>query len=92
MTFEHVGAGLYTFDVNEPIGFAIAGEDRIFHSADATRGGKNKITPRSAEVPEPVAVRYAWTDNPVINDQSRAGLPLTPLRIGQWPGVTALAE
>ncbi|TWT89193.1 sialate O-acetylesterase [Neorhodopirellula pilleata] len=92
LTFDYVGAGLYTFDVNEPIGFAIAGEDRVFHTADAKLVGKNKIIVSSTEVPEPVAVRYAWADNPVSNVQSRDGLPLTPFRTDQWPGVTAPAE
>ena len=37
---------------------------------------------------EPVAVRYAWADNPVCNLYSAEGLPLTPFRTDDWPGVT----
>jgi len=89
LTFDHVGAGIYTFDVDEAIGFTIAGEDRVFHRADAKLVGKDSIVVSSPEVPEPIAVRYAWADNPVSNVQSRDGLPLTPFRTDQWPGVTA---
>ena len=38
---------------------------------------------------EPVAVRYAWADNPVCNLQNKAGLPATPFRTDNWPGITA---
>jgi sialate O-acetylesterase len=42
----------------------------------------------SEAVPEPVAVRYAWADNPVCNVYSKAGLPLTPFRTDDFPGLT----
>ena len=35
-----------------------------------------------------MAVRYAWADNPVCNLYSDAGLPVTPFRTDDWPGVT----
>jgi sialate O-acetylesterase len=90
LTFDHVGNnGLYTFDVNEPVGFDIAGEDKKFVTAQARLIPPNKIEVWSDEVSEPVAVRYAWADNPVCNVQSRDGLPLTPFRTDDWPGVTA---
>ena len=46
----------------------------------------------SPEVPQPVAVRYAWADNPVCNMYSTSGLPLTPFRTDDFPGVTADAK
>ena len=42
----------------------------------------------SDKVKEPAAVRYAWADNPVVNMYSTGGLPLTPFRTDDWPGVT----
>ena len=39
-------------------------------------------------VADPVAVRYAWADNPVCNMFDGAGLPLTPFRTDDFPGVT----
>lgn len=92
VTFDHVGAGLYTFDVRQPIGFAIAGEDRQFVWAQAELVGNNQVRVWSDDVAEPVAVRYAWADNPVCNLQSRDGLPATPFRTDDWPGITAEAK
>lgn len=89
LTFDHVGGGLDTFDVRSPIGFAIAGEDRNFVWADAKIVSKDKIEVWSDQVSNPVAVRYAWADNPVCNLQSKEGLPATPFRTDDWPGVTA---
>lgn len=89
LTFEHVGAGLRPFDVAEPRGFAIAGSDKKFVWAQARIAGRDKIVVWSHQVPEPVAVRYAWSDNPVANVYSAEGLPLTPFRTDDWPGVTA---
>jgi sialate O-acetylesterase len=40
-------------------------------------------------VAEPVAVRYAWADNPICNLYTTEGLPLTPFRTDDWPGRTA---
>ncbi len=89
LTFEHVGGGLDLFDVQTPIGFTIAGEDREFVSAQAKIVDKTQIEVWSDAVKNPVAVRYAWADNPVCNVQSVEGLPLTPFRTDQWPGVTS---
>jgi sialate O-acetylesterase len=74
--------------VNEPRGFAIAGEDKKFVPAKAKIVGPNTIEVWSDEVKQPVAVRYAWADNPVCNVYGASGLPLTPFRTDDWPGVT----
>ena len=88
LDFQNVGSGLYTFDVKRPVGFTVAGEDRQFHRAEAALLDSDTIEVWSAQVDQPVAVRYAWADNPVSNVQSRDGLPMTPFRTDQWPGVT----
>ena len=87
--FDHVGAKIDTFDVNEPIGFTIAGEDRKFVVAQAKIVDKDTIQVWNDAIKNPVSVRYAWADNPVCNVQSAEGLPLTPFRTDDWPGVTA---
>ncbi|MFT5826153.1 MAG: sialate O-acetylesterase [Yoonia sp.] len=90
LSFDHLSNhGLYTFDVKHPIGFTIAGDDQVFITADAKILGKNKVLVSSASVPNPVAVRYAWANNPVANLQDRNGLPVTPFRTDDWPGITA---
>jgi sialate O-acetylesterase len=69
-------------------GFAIAGEDRKFVWADARIDGDSVIV-SSPKVMKPVAVRYGWADNPIANLYNRAGLPASPFRTDDWPGVTA---
>ncbi len=85
--FDHVGGGLVARP-NEPLkGFAIAGADRKFVWADAKIDGDSVVV-SSSEVSEPVAVRYAWADNPVCNLYNKEGLPASPFRTDDWPGVT----
>ncbi|MBM80216.1 MAG: sialate O-acetylesterase [Planctomycetaceae bacterium] len=86
---DHVGSALYTFDVREPIGFTIAGEDKKFYNAKAKLVGKDSVEVWSDQVAKPVAVRYAWADNPICNLRSRDGLPATPFRTDDWEGITA---
>jgi len=75
----------------EPRGFTIAGADKQFVAAKATILPDGRIEVESATVAEPVAVRYAWADNPICNMYSSSGLPLTPFRTDDFPGVTAVA-
>lgn len=90
LTFDPVShGGLRAFDTEKVEGFSIAGEDRQFVWADAEIVGKNKVKVSSDSVAEPVAVRYGWAINPVANLQDRNGLPVTPFRTDDWPGVTA---
>ncbi len=92
LTFDHVGSGWRPFDVPQPVGFTIAGDDRQFVHAEAKIQQDGSIVVSSDEVNDPVAVRYGWADNPVVNMYNNAGLPLTPFRTDQWPGVTADAK
>ena len=69
--------------------FALAGEDRVFHSAMATITNGTNIVLQSAQVPTPVAVRYAWCDNPVgRNLYNEGGFPALPFRTDDWPLTT----
>ncbi len=76
--------GMKTSDGQKPKGFAIAGEDRKFVWADAEIQGDHVIV-SSPQVPKPVAVRYAWADNPECNLVNEAGLPASPFRTDDWP-------
>lgn len=69
-------------------GFAIADADRQWHWADARIEG-NTVVVSSPDVRYPVAVRYAWADNPECNLVNADGLPASPFRTDNWPGVTA---
>ncbi|MEI6239423.1 MAG: sialate O-acetylesterase [Planctomycetia bacterium] len=95
LAFDNVdakAAGWRPFDVAEPVGFTIAGADKKFVAAQAKILPDGMIEVWSDAVAEPVAVRYAWADNPVCNMYSAAGLPLTPFRTDDFPGVTATAN
>jgi sialate O-acetylesterase len=70
------------------IGFTICGQDRKFHHADA-RIEANTVVVTSDAVPEPVAVRYGWADHPVCNLFNVEGLPASPFRTDDFPGITA---
>ena len=69
-------------------GFAIAGADKNFVWAEARIAG-DKIIVSSPSVQEPVAVRYAWADNPVFSVSSKDDLPLAPFRTDEWAAGTA---
>ena len=88
LTFDHVDGGWRPFDVKQPVGFAIAGADKKFVRADATILADGRIEVSSTTIADPVAVRYAWADNPICNMFDGAGLPMTPFRTDDWPGVT----
>jgi sialate O-acetylesterase len=88
VTFEHVGGGLITSSVKPPIGFAVSGKEQKFVWAQARIIGEDKVEVWADQVPDPVAVRYAWADNPMCNLENREGLPVTPFRTDDWPGVT----
>ena len=88
LSFDHANGRLRAVDGGTVRGFAIAGEDKKFVSADAKIGNDGTITVSSDKVPAPVAVRYAWADNPVCNVYDNARLPLTPFRTDEWRGVT----
>ena len=87
LRFDYVGGGLVASDGEALKGFAIAGADRKFVWADATIDGKTVVV-SSEDVAKPVAVRYAWADNPVCNLYNKENLPAGPFRTDDWPGVT----
>jgi sialate O-acetylesterase len=86
ISFDHLGGGLVAHD-GSPRGFTIAGKDRKFYKALAKIDG-NRIIVWSDEVPNPVSVRYGWLDYPDCNIYNKAGLPASPFRTDEWPGVT----
>ncbi|MEO2015087.1 MAG: sialate O-acetylesterase, partial [Fuerstiella sp.] len=92
LTFDHIAGGLRTVDVNDVRGFAICGEDRKWVWANAKITGTDSIEVWSDDVAAPVAVRYAWANNPVCNVHSRIGLPLTPFRTDNFPMTTKPAD
>jgi len=62
--------------------FEVAGENRIFHPAEAWVS-RNRVYVKSKEVKKPVAVRYAWRDW-VVGDLMHDGLPVSSFRTDNW--------
>lgn len=86
IAFTH-GKGL-TVKGAELKGFAVAGQDHKFVYAKAEVQG-NEVAVWSDLVETPVAVRYGWDFAPECNLYNAAGLPASPFRTDDWPGVTA---
>jgi sialate O-acetylesterase len=72
-------------------GFAVCGLDKKFVWAKAEVDG-DKVIVSSPDVKEPVAVRYGWSDFPVLNLWNKAGLPASPFRTDDFPMVTEKAK
>ena len=69
--------------------FAIAGEDKKWLWAEAKIVGRNKVEVWSPNISKPLAVRYAFNNNPRHpNLVNSAGLPATPFRTDDWPDPT----
>lgn len=84
LIFDHA-QGLQSSDNETLKGFAIAGENKEFHRANASVNSKTgRVVVRSKDVPNPVAVRYNWADNPEGNLVNEAGLPASPFRTDDW--------
>lgn len=84
LTFSSTGSGLVTKDGSEPKYFAVAGADKHFIWANA-KIENNKIIVWNSKVTNPVAVRYAWADNPEgANLYNKEGLPASPFRTDDW--------
>jgi sialate O-acetylesterase len=73
--FDHVGQGLAIKHADKLQGFEIAGEDGVFHWADAEIDG-DSVVAGSADVAKPVFVRYGWSRNHTwANLFNKDGLP-----------------
>jgi len=88
VTLDCFGRSLRSFDVVEVTGLAICGPDRKWHWAQGRVVGPDRVEVWSDHVPAPIAVRYAWADNPVCNLYSEDGLPVTPFRTDNFEMTT----
>jgi len=81
ISFDHADGLMSRTDPLQ--GFAVCGADRQFVWADAVIDGERVIV-SSKQVPEPVAVRYAWAANPVFSLYNEAQIPASPFRTDNW--------
>ena len=79
LQFRYAGKGLRARD-GALRTFTVCGADQVFHPATAEITGKDTIRVASPNVPEPVAVRYAWEPFPDCNLFNSEGLPAAPFR------------
>jgi sialate O-acetylesterase len=79
-----VSGGLTTSDTLAPKEFFIAGDDKVFHKAQAVIEG-NSVILKCDSVAAPAAVRYGFTNQAVTNLTNKAGLPAEPFRTDDWP-------
>jgi sialate O-acetylesterase len=76
LTFDDVGAGLRIKSGGKLGEFAVAGDDKKWHWAEAKLVGKNRIEVFSLRVSKSKAVRYAFNSYPRNPDPTNdAGLP-----------------
>ena len=84
VSFDHVGSGLVA--QGGPLtDFEIAGIDRKFVPAQAVIESRNTVRVSSPEVPNPVAVRYAFRNWAKPNLFNAEGLPASSFRTDNWP-------
>ncbi len=84
LTFTNIGSGLMAKGGDQLKSFAICGTDKKFVWAKAKIEG-NKVVVWNDVIPNPVAVRYAWADNPDgANLYNKEGLPASPFRTDEY--------
>ncbi len=83
LSFQHAD-GLRSRDGKPLTDFSVAGKDRQFHPAEATIEN-GKVLVICEQVPEPVAVRFAWHELSMPNLENAAGHPSLPFRTDDWP-------
>jgi sialate O-acetylesterase len=88
--FDHVGTGLEAKG-GKLSNFWIAGPDQKFVPAEARIEG-NTVMVTALAVGEPVAVRYAWQDDPPVSLYNKEGLPASPFRTDDWAEMKAFGK
>lgn len=82
LSFSDTGSGLIARGDTTLHGFAIAGSDLKYRWATAEIRD-NEVVVWNDQITDPVAVRYAWADNPEkANLYNREGLPASPFGAG----------
>jgi sialate O-acetylesterase len=85
VTLTHVWSNLQSITARGITGFELAGEDRVFHLADAEVDWDGQtIYVQCAEVPHPIAVRYAFRNWMGADLQTSMGIPVPPFRTDDW--------
>ena len=85
ITFTNVWSNLMSICARDIRGFELAGEDRVFHLAEAQVDWDGQtVHVQCAAVPHPVAVRYSYRNWMDPNMQTSYGIPVPPFRTDDW--------
>jgi sialate O-acetylesterase len=84
VTFDTRGDGLSNSCAGDVRGFAVAGDDGVYHFARVQIDG-NDVVVQSDAVPAPKTIRYAWSAVPNSTLINKAGLPASPFRTDDFP-------
>ncbi|MBR1574636.1 MAG: sialate O-acetylesterase [Bacteroidales bacterium] len=83
--FGNVPFGMGLFGKNEVTGFEVAGDDRVFHPAEARLMWWNWVEVSCEAVPEPQAVRYSFHNFVEgVDLESAMGVPVPCFRSDDW--------
>lgn len=87
---DNIGGGLASRDGQPLNWFEIIGKETDWTKADAVIEGDTVVL-SSAQVKEPVAMRFAWNKAAVPNLINKAGLPASAFRSGTVPKIDILS-
>lgn len=86
LTFDRVDGQIKARDGKELAEFIICGEDKKWVWAKAKITSSNTIEVWADAISKPVAVRYAWSDNPAnANLTDDSNLPASLFKTDDWP-------
>ena len=86
VTFRNTGKALQLRNQDTFLkGFTVCGEDKVFHPAVAKIVDDVVVELICAKVPEPMEVRFGWTEDFEMNLINDAGLPASPFRSDDFP-------
>ena len=82
--FDHAPNGfMVKGDEKQPTEFLIAGSDQNFLTADVEIK-KDRIVVSNKQIPNPVAVRFSFSNIGMSNVFNKEGLPIIPFRTDNW--------
>ncbi|MDO9634511.1 MAG: sialate O-acetylesterase [Paludibacter sp.] len=97
--FNYAASGFLPNLASSIIGFELCGADSIFVRANVKTINNNTLTVEAAGVTSPIAIRYAWGNNPEGNLYNADGFMASPFRSDNYPYrkpinhvVTAIAQ
>jgi len=83
LEFDFAETGLSSFG-RKLNGFEVAGEDQVFHIAEAKINGNRTLTVWSDQEKAPVSVRYAFKNCSEGSLFNTKGLPASSFRTDSW--------